>query len=35
MANAFEPFVLRYYLSDMTPAQLIEELNAKASLRFM
>ena len=35
MQNVFEPFGLRYYRSDMTPAQLIEELNTKASLRFM
>ena len=35
MAHAFEPFGLLYYLSDMSPAQLIEELNKKASLRFM
>ena len=35
MLALFEPIGLRYYVSDMTPSQLIDELNKKASLRFM
>ena len=35
MLRGFEPLGLQYYLSDMSAAQLIDELNTKASLRFM
>jgi len=35
MLKVFEPLGVRYYVTDMTPSQLIDELNKKASLRFM
>ena len=35
MLKVFEPLGARYYVTDMTPSQLIDELNKKASLRFM